>query len=86
MASHAALTPEDYWNSVLPSTPMPKAISDLLQPEGWYIVQSERPREEMIFNIFSTEVIHFCPHISFIWKLNIEHFRIMENLLSSKFY
>ncbi|KAG7972877.1 hypothetical protein I3843_07G203700 [Carya illinoinensis] len=34
VASHAALTPEDYWNSVLPSTPMPKAISDLLQPEA----------------------------------------------------
>ncbi|KAG2691796.1 hypothetical protein I3760_08G023400 [Carya illinoinensis] len=32
-ASHAALTPKDYWNSVLPNTPMPSAVSDLLQPD-----------------------------------------------------
>ncbi|KAB1204421.1 Dehydration-responsive protein RD22 [Morella rubra] len=33
VASHAALPPEEYWKSVLPNTPMPKAISDLLQPD-----------------------------------------------------
>ncbi|KAF5726205.1 putative BURP domain-containing protein [Tripterygium wilfordii] len=33
VASHAAIAPEQYWNSVLPNTPMPKAISDLLQPD-----------------------------------------------------
>ncbi|KAK9983905.1 hypothetical protein SO802_033430 [Lithocarpus litseifolius] len=32
VASHAAVPPEKYWNSVLPNTPMPKALSDLLQP------------------------------------------------------
>ncbi|KAH7511669.1 hypothetical protein JRO89_XSUnG0180500 [Xanthoceras sorbifolium] len=32
VASHAALSPELYWNSVLPNTPMPKAVSDLLHP------------------------------------------------------
>ncbi|KDP34221.1 hypothetical protein JCGZ_07792 [Jatropha curcas] len=31
--THAALTPELYWNSVLPDTPMPKAVTDLLQPD-----------------------------------------------------
>ncbi len=30
MTSHAALPPEEYWKSVLPNTPMPKAVSDLL--------------------------------------------------------
>ncbi|KAF5743256.1 dehydration-responsive protein RD22-like [Tripterygium wilfordii] len=33
VASHAAIPPEQYWNSVLPNTPMPKAISDLLRPD-----------------------------------------------------
>ncbi|XP_059644355.1 BURP domain protein RD22-like [Cornus florida] len=33
VASHAALTPEAYWKSVLPNTPMPKAVVDLLHPE-----------------------------------------------------
>ncbi|KAK4558862.1 hypothetical protein RGQ29_008212 [Quercus rubra] len=32
VASHAAVPHEKYWNSVLPNTPMPKALSDLLQP------------------------------------------------------
>lgn len=31
--SHAVLSPELYWKSALPTTPMPKAISDLLYPE-----------------------------------------------------
>ncbi|KAG8657335.1 BURP domain protein RD22 [Manihot esculenta] len=30
---HAASPPEEYWNSVLPNTPMPKAVKDLLQPD-----------------------------------------------------
>ncbi|KAG1367749.1 BURP domain-containing protein 3 [Cocos nucifera] len=29
---HAALSPQLYWHSVLPNTPMPKAISNLLSP------------------------------------------------------
>ncbi|KAK9287545.1 hypothetical protein L1049_015966 [Liquidambar formosana] len=33
VASHAALPAELYWNSVLPNTPMPKAVRDLLQPD-----------------------------------------------------
>lgn len=33
VASDAALAPEVYWNSVLPNTPMPKAIKDLLHPD-----------------------------------------------------
>nr|BAB60849.1 BURP domain-containing protein [Bruguiera gymnorhiza] len=33
VASGAALAPEAYWNSVLPNTPMPKAIKDLLHPD-----------------------------------------------------
>ncbi|KAK9274078.1 hypothetical protein L1049_018892 [Liquidambar formosana] len=33
VASHAALPTELYWNSVLPNTPMPKAVRDLLQPD-----------------------------------------------------
>ena len=33
MATHASLTPELYWKSVLPDTPMPKAVTDLLQPD-----------------------------------------------------
>ncbi|POO03915.1 hypothetical protein TorRG33x02_002190 [Trema orientale] len=32
-ASHAVQSPELYWKSVLPNTPMPKAVSDLLQPD-----------------------------------------------------
>lgn len=36
VATHAALPPQIYWYSVLPNTPMPKAITDLLQP-GWCI-------------------------------------------------
>lgn len=31
VASHAALSSEDYWRSVLPNTPMPKSISELIQ-------------------------------------------------------
>ncbi|GJZ08397.1 BURP domain protein RD22 [Tanacetum coccineum] len=30
VASHAAVAPETYWKSVLPNTPMPKAVTDLL--------------------------------------------------------
>ncbi|KAH7524220.1 BURP domain protein RD22 [Ziziphus jujuba] len=33
VVSHAALPPELYWKSVLPNTPMPKAVTDLLQPD-----------------------------------------------------
>ncbi|KAL7262742.1 hypothetical protein ACSBR1_000997 [Camellia fascicularis] len=33
IASHATLSPEAYWNSVLPNSPMPKAVKDLLHPE-----------------------------------------------------
>lgn len=33
VASHAALTPEEYWKKLLPNTPMPKAIQDSLQTE-----------------------------------------------------
>ncbi|KAG6387979.1 hypothetical protein SASPL_153175 [Salvia splendens] len=32
VVSHAALPSEEYWNSMLPNTPMPKALKDLLQP------------------------------------------------------
>ncbi|KAJ9702375.1 hypothetical protein PVL29_004215 [Vitis rotundifolia] len=32
-AGHAALPTEVYWNSVLPNTPMPKAIRDILRPD-----------------------------------------------------
>ncbi|CAL5431744.1 unnamed protein product [Camellia sinensis] len=33
VASHATLSPEAYWNSVLPNSPMPKVVKDLLHPE-----------------------------------------------------
>ncbi|CAK7353374.1 unnamed protein product [Dovyalis caffra] len=33
VVSHAALPPEVYWNSVLPNTPMPKSVRDLLHPD-----------------------------------------------------
>ncbi|KAI4316160.1 hypothetical protein L6164_024166 [Bauhinia variegata] len=33
VATHAALPPQLYWKSVLPNTPMPKTISDLLNPD-----------------------------------------------------
>lgn len=33
-ASHAAISPEAYWKSVLPNTPMPKSVKDLL-PNEW---------------------------------------------------
>ncbi|TXG62056.1 hypothetical protein EZV62_013419 [Acer yangbiense] len=33
VASHAALSPELYWKSVLPNTPMPKAVTDILHPD-----------------------------------------------------
>ncbi|KAL0297281.1 UNVERIFIED_CONTAM: BURP domain-containing protein 3 [Sesamum radiatum] len=32
VVSHATLPSEEYWNSVLPNSPMPKAVKDLLQP------------------------------------------------------
>lgn len=32
--AHAAFPPELYWKSMLPSTPMPKSITDLLHPAG----------------------------------------------------
>ncbi|XP_075506133.1 BURP domain protein RD22-like [Primulina tabacum] len=35
IGSHAALPSEDYWNSVLPNSPMPKAVQDLLYPAEW---------------------------------------------------
>ncbi|WCJ29806.1 BURP domain-containing protein [Euphorbia peplus] len=31
--AHAASPPQLYWDSVLPNTPMPKAVTDLLQPD-----------------------------------------------------
>lgn len=37
VATHGALPPELYWKSKLPTTPMPKAITDLLHPAGKYI-------------------------------------------------
>ncbi|XP_022754555.1 BURP domain protein RD22-like isoform X2 [Durio zibethinus] len=33
VASHAALSPEQYWNYALPKTPMPKAVKVILHPE-----------------------------------------------------
>ncbi|KAA8525304.1 hypothetical protein F0562_007159 [Nyssa sinensis] len=33
VASHATQSPEAYWKSVLPNTPMPKAVRDNLHPE-----------------------------------------------------
>ncbi|CAL5431608.1 unnamed protein product [Camellia sinensis] len=32
VASHATPSPEAYWNSVLPNSPIPKAVKDLLHP------------------------------------------------------
>lgn len=32
-AGHAAISPEQYWKTVLPSTPMPKAVTELLHPD-----------------------------------------------------
>ena len=32
VVSHATLSPEAYWNSVLPNSPMPKVVKDLLHP------------------------------------------------------
>ncbi|GLT67487.1 hypothetical protein SLA2020_397930 [Shorea laevis] len=33
VTSHAAVPPEEYWKSVLPNTPMPKSLSDLLHQD-----------------------------------------------------
>ncbi|KAG4144653.1 hypothetical protein ERO13_D05G050600v2 [Gossypium hirsutum] len=33
VASHAALSPEQYWSYKLPNTPMPKAVKEILHPE-----------------------------------------------------
>ncbi|KDO79703.1 hypothetical protein CISIN_1g018131mg [Citrus sinensis] len=33
VASHADISPELYWKTVLPNSPMPKAVKDLLQPD-----------------------------------------------------
>ncbi|GLT85403.1 hypothetical protein SLE2022_035930 [Rubroshorea leprosula] len=33
VASHAVLSPEVYWKTVLPNTPMPTVVTDLLHPE-----------------------------------------------------
>ncbi|XP_050364342.1 BURP domain protein RD22 [Argentina anserina] len=33
VVSHAALSPQLYWNSALPNTPMPKTLSELLQSD-----------------------------------------------------
>ncbi|XWS17744.1 hypothetical protein CRYUN_Cryun33cG0093600 [Craigia yunnanensis] len=33
VASHAALSSEQYWNSVMPNTPMPKAVKVILYPD-----------------------------------------------------
>ncbi|KAK1367728.1 BURP domain-containing protein [Heracleum sosnowskyi] len=35
VASHAVQSSEDYWRSVLPNTPMPKSVSELLQSPEW---------------------------------------------------
>lgn len=34
LTSHAVLPSEVYWNSMLPNTPMPKSIRDVLRPGG----------------------------------------------------
>ncbi|BAT78301.1 hypothetical protein LR48_Vigan561s005700 [Vigna angularis] len=33
VATHGALPPEVYWKSVLPNTPIPKAVTDILHPD-----------------------------------------------------
>lgn len=33
VTSHAGLSSEEYWNSMLPNTPMPRVVKDLLQPD-----------------------------------------------------
>ncbi|KAK8550473.1 hypothetical protein V6N12_039181 [Hibiscus sabdariffa] len=33
VASHAVLSPEQYWNNKLPNTPMPKIVQEILHPE-----------------------------------------------------
>ncbi|GMI81436.1 RESPONSIVE TO DESICCATION 22 [Hibiscus trionum] len=33
VASHAALSPEQYWKNKLPNTPMPKVVQEILHPE-----------------------------------------------------
>ncbi|KAJ8751613.1 hypothetical protein K2173_025766 [Erythroxylum novogranatense] len=35
VASDAASSPELYWKSVLPNTPMPNAVKDLLNPDSF---------------------------------------------------
>ena len=65
VTSHAALSPEEYWKSVLPKTPMPKSVSDLLH-QGSYM-ESEK-----------TLLILFDEMI--LWKLN-EHFWVLIFML-----
>ncbi|RDX66213.1 BURP domain protein RD22, partial [Mucuna pruriens] len=47
VATHAALPPEVYWKSVLPTTPMPKAIAHTLYP-GEKVSVSRRHKENPI--------------------------------------
>jgi hypothetical protein len=65
VTSHAALSPEEYWKSVLPKTPMLKSVSDLLH-QGSYM-ESEK-----------TLLILFDEMI--LWKLN-EHFWVLIFML-----
>lgn len=52
VATNAALSPEFYWKSMLPTTPMPKAITDLLHP-GKYNSYKTKNEEYIVQNYFS---------------------------------
>ena len=39
VGSHASLPSKVYWQSVLPNTPMPKAVQDSLSSDGQILIQ-----------------------------------------------
>jgi len=55
VATNAALSPEFYWKSVLPTTPMPKAITDLLDP-GQYNSLTKQNNEEYFTTILINSI------------------------------
>lgn len=73
VTSHAALSPEQYWKTVLPSTPMPGIVKHLLHPGLYW-------RPQLLFYItFNRKCIYIF--IKFHAIYNISREEIMSDLI-----
>ncbi|CAL5321396.1 unnamed protein product [Camellia sinensis] len=66
VVSHATLSPEAYWNSVLPNSPMPKVVKDLLHPgKGKPVYGGVISAGQVNYGFSATEdQLHYNPNIA----------------------